>query len=295
MEKLKIGITADSSSGIEYAPFKTNVKVTRTLITLNGKEYLDGRDINDDQFYKMIQETDSVPTTSAPETGMLLSKAEEWASEGATDVIHFAISSKLSTYCEHCGPIVQGLLDSDINYHVFDSHSATLLEGLNAHYAEILANKGYSVEEIFAECRKFSDNTEAFFVVDDLKYLVKNGRLSGAAGFIGSLVKIKPVLHLTNEGEIVTYEKIRTHSKAIERMFELLVDSAKDAKKVLYVVLHTDRYDDAVLLKEKLESTVSNAHLSYLSTITPTVGAHIGAKILGIGRVILDDLKEDFE
>lgn len=60
-----------------------------------------------------------------------------------------------------------------VNLHVINCHSACIMEGYCAHYAEILANKGYSIEEIKEECQKFADQTVAYFIVDDLKYLVK--------------------------------------------------------------------------------------------------------------------------
>jgi len=290
----KIGITADSSSSLEYAPFPHNVKITRTAIHFGTKEYMDGKDITPDQFYNLLEQSDIVPSTSAPATGMLVSKAEELMDEGCTDVIHFAISTKLSAYGNNCQPLVSSVLeDEPINYHVFDSKSACIMEGINAHYAEILASKGYTVEEIFAECNKVIANTDTYFVVDDLKYLVKNGRLSGAAGMLGSLMKIKPLLRMTKDGQIITYEKIRTHQKAVERMIECAIESAKDAKKVLYIVLHTNRKEDCEKLQNNLLSQVNNCYKTFLTTVPPTIGAHIGSRILGIATIILDDLKEE--
>lgn len=289
---MKIGITADCSSGLEYAPFKHNVKITRTAIHFGQETLIDGIDITADEFYEKLKQTDIIPSTSAPTPGEIAKRVEEWKGEGCTDVIHFAISYALSTYGENLEMTGNDLVDG-VRVHVFNSNTACLMEGYNAYYAQKLAEKGYSVEEIFSECDKVRKGTTAFFVVDDIKYLVKNGRLSKAAGLIGSVAKIKPILNLNDEGKIVPFEKTRTHVKAISRCLDLIEEKSKDAKKVLYIVLHTGRLEDAKKVAQELESKVANAKKIDIVTVTPTVGAHIGCGIIGIGRIILDDLKEE--
>lgn len=289
---MKIGITADCSSGLEYAPFESDVKITRTTINFGETVLVDGVDITADAFYEKLKSSDFVPSTSAPTPGEIIKRVEEWKNKGCTDVIHFPISYGLSKYGMNLVNIGDSLVEG-VKVHVFNSNTACLMEGYNANYAMRLAKKGYSVEEIFSECEKVKNGTDAFFVVDDLKYLVKNGRLSKTSGFIGGLAQIKPVLHLGEEGEILTYEKARTHQRAISRIIDLTVERAKDYKKVLYMVLHTGRLDDAIKLSEVLKPKLSNCYKMDVVTITPTVGAHIGCGILGIARIVLDDLKEE--
>lgn len=290
---MKIGITADCSSGLEYAPFKSDVKITRTTINFPNEVLLDGVDITADDFYEKLKRSPHIPSTSAPTPGEIAGKIQEWKNEGCTDIIHFPISYGLSDYGKNLEMTANDLVDG-VRVHVFNSNTACLMEGYNANYASILAKKGYSVEEIFEECSKVRANTEAFFVVDNIKYLVKNGRLSGAVGFIGGLAKIKPILRLGEDGKILAFEKVRTHQKALNRCIELSIERGKPYQKVLYMVLHTARLDDANELANKLRDQVNNSYDEILvSTITPTVGAHIGCGILGIARIVLDDLKED--
>lgn len=288
----KIGIMADCSSGVEYAPFENKVRIARTTINFGSEELIDGIDITADQFYARLSSSEMVPTTAAPKMGEIVKRVEEFKKDGFSDVIFFTISYGLSTYGANLVQIKDDLFEG-INVHIFNSNTACLMEGYNAHYAEILASKGYSVEKIIKECEKFRDNTKAFFVVDDLKYLVKNGRLPSAAGLIGSLVSIKPILKLGEEGKIITFEKVRTSAKAINRLKELIIDSCKDNKKVLYLVLHTGQEEYAEELAEQLREVAKNAVRVETTTITPTVGAHIGNKILGMARIVLDDLAED--
>ena len=98
---MKIGITADCSSGLEYAPFKHNIKITRTTIHFGEKELVDGIDITADEFYKELEASDIVPSTSAPTPKEIIRCVEEYRKEGYTTVIHFPISFGLSAYGEN--------------------------------------------------------------------------------------------------------------------------------------------------------------------------------------------------
>lgn len=291
---MKIGITADCSSGLEYAPFKHNIKITRTTIHFGENELIDGVDITADEFYKKLEATDIVPSTSAPTPKEIIRCVEEYRNEGCTTVIHFPISFGLSAYGENLQMVSDDYVEG-VDLKVYNCNTACIMEGYTAHYAEILANKGYNVEEIFAECDKMGDNSKTYFLVDDLKYLVKNGRLNVVSGFIGGLIKIKPILQLGKNvnGKIEIFEKVRTHSKALERMFEVVKEETKDAKKVIYIIQHSNRLEDAKKLVEKVNETFDNVLRVEVATVTPTVGAHIGSGVLSLGYIITDDFKEE--
>ena len=264
----------------------------RTAIHFGDEELMDGLDITATEFYEKLRNSDVVPSTSAPTYGVIGDVIEGFKKEGCTDCILFTISTGLSTYGTNLEQVKDELF-SGINVHVFDSSTACIMEGYQAHYAEILAEKGFEVSEILSECEKLKHNTNSYFVVDDLKYLVKNGRLSQVSGFIGSLVQIKPILNLGNVDKIITFDKVRTKKAAIEKSIQLVIDEAKNFKKVIYVVLHTGLEEEALRYAEYLKDKVNNAFRIETTTITPTVGAHIGAGIIGVCRIILDDLKAE--
>lgn len=288
---MKIGITSDCSSGLEYAPFEHKVKITRTTIRFGEEELIDGIDIKADEFYTKLKNTDIVPSTSAPTLGEISSRVEEWKKEGCTDVIHFPISFGLSAYGENLENAFDDMVEG-VTLHVFNCHSACIMEGYCAHYAQILAEKGYTIEEIKEECKKFADQTVAYFVVDDLKYLVKNGRLNAFSGFVGSLAKIKPILRLGESGTIDVHEKVRTKGRALERIKELILEETVDAKEVIYIVLHAGCENEGLAFLESFKGTATNALKYDFTTITPTVGAHIGAGVVGLACIKLDGLKE---
>ncbi len=291
MSNQKIGITSDSSSSLAYAPFKHDVRITRTTIRFGEKQYMDGVDITADSFYDLLEKSDVMPSTAAPSPEEIIGRATELRDEGCTDVIHFPISFALSSYGENLLNLKDDYVEG-VNYHVFNPRTGAMIEGYCAHYAEILAKKGYSVEEIFDECEKFVNSSCTYLLVDDLKFLVKGGRLNAASGLIGSLMRIKPILKLDKKGTIDPFEKVRTHAKAIERMFEIIKEDTKDAKEVLFVVQHSQRLEEGQAIKERFEKEFPNCAKATLSTITPTIGCHIGSHVIGMSYIILDNLKE---
>lgn len=284
----KIKLTADSSSGLEYAPFKTETILTKTTIHFENEEFIDGVDISADDFYLKLEKSNIVPTTSAPLLSEILTAVETHQKNGATDVIHFPISTNLSHYGKNLKANISPLLDG-VNFHVCDTKSATILQGYLVYFAEKLIKRGLDVKEVMDEVHNLRQKSNAYFLVDDLRYLIKNGRLSGLTGTLGILAKIKPILNLSKEGTIVPFEKIRTHLKALNRIVDLIELETKHYKKVTYFIVHTNRLDDANKLEEHIKERFENIHDSFVTTITPTVGAHIGSKILGLGYVILDD------
>lgn len=291
---MKIGITADCSSGLEYAPFDHKIKITRTTIHFGETELIDGVDITADDFYKKLEATDLVPSTSAPTPKEIIRCIEEYKNEGCTTVIHFPISFGLSAYGENLQIVGSDYVEG-VDLKVYNCNTACIMEGYTAHYAEILANKGYNVDEIFSECDKMAENSKTYFLVDDLKYLVKNGRLNMVSGFIGGLMKIKPLLQLGKnvDGKIEVFEKVRTHNKALDRMFEVVQEETKNAKNVIYIIQHSNRLEDAKKLVDRVNNTFNNVLRVEIATVTPTVGAHIGSGVLSLGYIITDEFKEE--
>ena len=286
---MKIGITADCSSGVEYAPFKHNIKITRTTINFNGNILVDGIDVTADQFYEMLEKSDIVPTTAAPLVGEINQRCLEWKEEGADEVIHFPISSGLSAYGPNMAAQTEELFP-DIKVTFFPTKLATILQGYLAHYAEILAKHDLTTPEIIEKCLKLQEKIHAFFIVDNLKYLVKNGRLTVISGFVGQLMSIKPILTFTEEGKLVPFEKVRTKAKAIDRIIDLTIENNKNYKKGIYISLHAHRLEEAEAISKRLQEKANNGVRFEISTITPTVGAHVGSGLLGVGFIPLDDL-----
>lgn len=282
----KIAIISDVNAGLDYVGYDTGIPVLRSIINFGDEHLIDGTEIKAEEFYARLQRDPLIPSTSAPTVGEAMELLEKLISEKYTDVIMYSISYQLSSI----GQMVETLRDDypQIKIHVIDTKKATYLQGFIAVTAKQMVKAGKSVQDILDYSYYLVENSHAYFVVDDLSYLVKNGRISNAAGFLGGLMKIKPVLELTSEGKIVSFEKIKTHRRAVERAIELVLGEIAGFKKVKLLIFHTVRENDAQELAKLMNEKASNAFETEVHMITPAVGAHIGCGVLGIGYFILE-------
>ncbi len=283
----KIAIISDVNAGLDYLGYDAQIPVLRSIINFGDEHLIDGKEIKADEFYDRIKTSPIIPSTSAPTVGEAMELIESLIEEKYTDVIMYSISYKLSSIGQMVETLIEEYKDQ-INIHVVDTKKAAYLQGYIAVTAKQMASNGKSVSEILDYSHFLVENSHAFFVVDNLSYLVKNGRISGAAGFLGGLLKIKPVLELTKDGRIISFEKVKTHRKAVERVLELILDEIKDAKKLKICVFHTVREEDALAIAKHLEETITIEKDIEVHMITPAVGAHVGLGVLGIGYFVLE-------
>ncbi len=286
----KIAIVSDVNAGLDYLGYDPKIPVLRSVINFGEDHFVDGIDIKAKEFYEKLSKitlAKDIPSTSAPTVGETMELVEKLMKEGYTDIIMYAISYKLSSIGSTFESMKQEYGDR-VNIHVVNTKMAAYMQGYLAVEAKKMVGEGKSVDEILAYSDYLMENSQAYFVVDDLSYLVKNGRLSGMSGFLGGLLKIKPVLYLTDDGRIVPKEKVKTHRKAVERAIHLVEEGIQGAKKVKIFVFHTLREEDAKEILTHFKNKYEKIAECELHMVTPAVGAHIGTKILGVGYFILN-------
>jgi DegV family protein with EDD domain len=282
----KIAIVSDVNAGLDYLGYDPLIPVLRSVINFGDEHYVDGIDIRADEFYNKLQTSTIIPSTSAPTIGEAMELLDSLVLDGYTDVIMYSISYELSSIGQMFETLQEEYLGK-INIHVVNTKTATFLQGYLALTAKKMVSEGKSVSEVMDYSIYLIEHSHAYFVVDDLKYLVKNGRLSGAAGFVGTLLKIKPVLEMNAFGKIVSKEKVKTHRRAIEVAIKMFVDEIKNAKEVDITVLHTVREAQAKEIAAYFKENCKNARSVEIHMITPAVGAHIGCGVLGFGYYII--------
>lgn len=286
---MKIAIMTDVNAGLDYIGYDSGIACLRSSVNFPNEVLVDGIDIKADEFYARIKDiTDpkDIPSTSAPAIGDIMETIEKFIEEGYTDVIHFPISFKLSS----TGSMVEQVAseyEDKIKVHVVDTKMACFLQGYLAINAKNMVEDGATVQEIIDRSNYLIKNAKGYFVVEDLNYLVKNGRLTGMAGFMGNLLKIKPVLELNEEGYIVTKEKIRTYAKAVEKIIELTLEHIENKEKVVLFGFHSLKEDAIKAVIEKIKEARPDIKNIDIHFITPAVGAHIGAGVIGVGSFIL--------
>lgn len=280
----KIAIITCSTSGLDYIKGYEDIRKARTTILFEGKELLDGLEIHPDEFYEQLDSIKDIPKTSQPSMGQLLGIYQELKIEGYTDAIYISISEHLSgTYQSVC---LSKDLAEDLNIHPFNSKTASFISGFMAMEAYRMANEGKTVNEILDYLKQLRENDRIFFMVDDLKYLVRNGRLSNAQGFIAQALKIKPLLEVGEDGKIVAKEKIRTSKKALNRVVESFLDDTNNGKDAKFIFLfNTQAKANLEYVKQLLEQKGIDTSSLIDASISPAIGCHVGKGVVGIGYI----------
>lgn len=280
----KIAIITCSTSGLDYIDGYEEIASARTTIVIDGKEYIDGIDITPTDFYTQLDSYTDVPSTAQPSPGDLLDIYTDLKNKGYDEAIYISISDKLSgTYQGVC--LSTSYLDDFVVY-PFNSASASYITGYMAMEAYRMAESGADAATILEHLDKIRENDHIFFMVDDLKYLVKNGRLSNASAFMANMLKIKPLLEVTPEGIIMATEKIRTSKKAINRIVSRFLEETNNGKDTRFTFLfNTNAPEYVAIVKEKLEAVGFDTSQMISAPISPAVGCHIGKGIIGIGYV----------
>lgn len=284
---MKIGVLICSNSGIDYLDYdKENIKIMRSILNIENKEYNDYVDITAEDFYEKIKDNKNLKiSTSQTPTGVMIDFIKSFKKEGYTDIFVITISSKLSGTLS--GVKLAADMVCGINVHLFDSKLLSYAEFYFAKTVLDLAKNGKSVEEIMNVITTLRDNTYVYVCVDTLHYLMLNGRLSATKAMIGTLLNLKPLLHFDRDGSLVTLEKIRTKNKAKEKLKENVLNQI-NGKDVVIFAAYTDNIDEANELLESICSdTTANILSKELVPLTPVVGCHAGPKTCAIGFTIL--------
>ena len=278
-------VATTSTSCLDYVEHDYDIYTIRIKIDMNGTLKDDGSEIKADEFYRLMSEDKHlVPKTSQPSIGELVDVFEEYAEQGYEEIIVTTISSKLSgTYNGVCK--AAEILADKIKIIPFDTKTVCYNEGHFALTAAKMIREGASTEEIIKKLEFMREHNTILFAVDSLECLVKNGRLSGAAGFIGTFLKIKPLLQVLEDGSIQAVDKIRTTKKALEVVCDRISEYVKGHKFFATIVYTGDELKQYLIdtLKEKTGMEGLAEHPA-----SPVVGCHVGAQAIGIGAFLLD-------
>jgi DegV family protein with EDD domain len=278
----KIAILACSNAGLDYLDYPKDIRILRSVIHFGTDEaYDDYVGIDAKTFYERIKnDPDDIPRTSYVSPGTMIQYFEELEKEGYEEAIVITISSKLSGLYE---AVKRNAEEVKLKVTVFDSLTLAYAEAFMALEAHRLAGEGKTVAEILPHLEKIRDNNKVYFAVDTLLYLVKNGRLSKLQGTLGTMLQLKPVLQIDEEGKVATVEKIRTIHKAHQRVMEKYIEETKGLNVVTYIShAHADEYID--WFKQEIKKAFPEREV-VVAYLTPVVGAHTGPKALGVGYI----------
>lgn len=280
----KVGLLVCGNSGIDYEKIDFPYEILRSKLIIEGKEYEDYIDITADEFYDKLNENPDLQISTAMiSPGEILEKIEALKKQGYKEVIAIIISSGLSGTYQTVKVTTQDL--EDIKVYVVDSLSVTFGQMIQIYEAIKLIKEGKSALEIFNYLEEFKKKIRVYVLVDTLKYLVKNGRLSAASGMIGSLLRIKPLLKIDEKGNLIPHQKIRTSKKARKRLIEIAKELIDEGIRGDFYLAYTDNKEFVEGIKEEILEYAPNLNIS-IHLLTPVVGAHAGPGTCGFGVVV---------
>lgn len=280
MSKKNVVVVTDSTACLPVDLIEElGIPVIPLNVLWDGDELKDGVHITPSQFYTRLSSSSTMPTTSQPSVGEFVEFFEKVA-ETAEEIVGIFISDTLSGTLASARQAKDMV---DVPVHLIDSRSTATPLGVMAVAAHKMMADGASASEIVAGIQGLPKTSDVYFVADTLEFLHRGGRIGGGKRFVGSLLSVKPILHV-EDGTVAPLASVRTKRKALKRMMDEFVDATNGKDVVGVGVLHSQAAEDANNIKKDLEARFPDA-LVILSEITPVVGTHVGPGALGVGYV----------
>ncbi|HTX90160.1 MAG TPA: DegV family protein [Anaerolineales bacterium] len=276
----KVAIITDSTA---YIPDETiqklNITVTPQILIWGEETYQDGVDIQPGEFYKKLATAKVMPTTSQVAI-VTMKNVYEKLLESGHEVLGIFLSAKLSGTMQSAIQAREMLPKAVDKIAIVDSNTTAMAMGFHALLAARAARDGASLKECQSLAEKAREHTGVFFVVDTLEFLRRGGRIGGAQALLGSALNIKPLLEL-RDGRIESVEKVRTKSKAIDKMIDLVAEQVGDRKPVRLATLHANAEPEARAALETASIRLNPIETVFAS-VSPVIGAHTGPGTVGL-------------
>ena len=272
-------ILTDSSADLgEEMVRKLDVQVVPLGFVLDGQayhDYPDNRDMDPHAFYERLRKGDAA-TTNAVNTAQYTEALEPLLQAGK-DVLILAFSSALSTTYNSSRLAVEELRAKypERKLYTVDTLCASLGQGLLVWYAAQLRERGRSIKEVQDWVEEHKLNLCHQFTVDDLYFLKRGGRVSAATALVGSMLHIKPVLHVDSEGHLINIGKVRGRQASLKALVDRMEETAIDPGSLTVFISHGDCLEDAQMVAEMVKKRFGVDEV-YINYVGPVIGAHSG-------------------
>jgi DegV family protein with EDD domain len=281
MTDQNVAVVTDSTAYIpDQALSGLNIPVIPLWLIWDDERYRDGVDIEPQAFYRRLQERDTIPSTSQPSVGEFIDFYRRVAEEKETDTIVGAhISSKISGTVASAETAAAQV--PELNVTVIDSFSTSMGLGFVALTAAREAATGGTVADVVAAAKAVQKRLTVLFVVDTLEYLHKGGRIGGAKRFMGTMLNIKPLLHL-NDGQVEAMGQVRTKRRAIAEMLDVAEERLNGGQMAEVAVIDVDNRQESATVAQQVEKRFDVSTV-YQTPVSPVIGTHAGPGTVGLG------------
>lgn len=268
---------------------------TLPLLLRFGDTYLkSGVDISADEFYRRLRAASESPTTSQPSAGDYLEFYRAVAVEGLP-ILSFHLSGALSGSIASARVAREMLPELDIR--IIDTSTLSAAMALQVMVAAEMAQDGASPEQIIAQAKVVGEGAEIFYTLDTLDYLRRGGRIGRVAGYVGSLLGIRPIITVDKStGTYVATGRARSFRLAASKIVDTIAERVGEGAEVSCIVVHGDCADEAARLIELMRSRMKCVMVEEVRA-NPSLGVHVGPDTIGIayfpGRLPLAALQPE--
>lgn len=258
---------------------KYNISVAPQVLIWGDQTYKDGVDMESREFFTRLKTAKVMPTTSQVAVISFQEIFQELVEKGQ-EVIALLVSSRLSGTVQSAMQArdLMGTARDKVN--VVDSQSVAMALGFQVLAVARALENGASLKDAIALAERSYEYTGVVFAVDTLEFLHRGGRIGGAQRFLGTMLNMKPILAI-QDGRVEGVDRIRTKSKAHDRVLELVTEKIAGRTPVRLATLHANAADDARALLTRAEQTLSPVE-SVFTEVSPTVGTHAGPGTVGL-------------
>jgi len=276
----QIAFVTDSTAYIPDALVKEYaISVAPQVLIWDGQTFLDGVDIQPDEFYTRLKTAKVMPTTSQVPVPEMLKLFRALTGKGL-HVIGIFLSAKLSGTMQSALQARDELSAVADRITIIDGNATAMALGFQVLAAARAARDGASAADCKALVEKSRDHVGVYFAVDTLEFLHRGGRIGGGQRFIGSALNLKPILAL-KDGQIEAEDRVRTKARALDRILQLVQEDVAGKSRIRLATVHANAEAEARTLLDRASRELG-AIESVLSSVSPVVGAHAGPGTVGL-------------
>lgn len=270
----KIAILTDSPSNIRE-DVSRGIFVVPIYVNIGDLTKRDLTEISPAELFNIIDGS-VTPTTSAPSAEDVCEKIAKIKELGYHQILCMTLSSALSAVITS---MTLALEKSNLEYRIVDTLSVTMGEGLLVYHAADLIAEGKSLNEVADAVTARISKSGIFALVSDLKYLIRGGRLKPLKGMLGTMLKINPILGITDKGRIEPFESVRGTNKALRTVRELIEKRLNGSKKYSLSLVYAKEPSDIDALREIMKDLIEKAAYYEEVAITAALGAQAGPSV----------------
>lgn len=256
-----------------------NIHTVPLIVTLDGKSYREGLDIQPDEFYDLLDASESMPVTSQPSAGDFAELYRRVAADDP-DILSIHMTSGLSGTYQSA--LAGAKMTPQANVTHIDTKTLSAAAGWQVIAAAKALKAGWKLSQISELLKHIGDATESMYTLKELKYLINGGRISHMKGLIASLLNIKPMIGVEKiNGTYIQLGQARTFKNAIHGLVDRIKTFHPPGSSLYVQVLHAFNQDGGEALRELIDKTFTCTWLP-MRPMSLVLGAHTGRTMVGV-------------